>query len=232
MLYTPRDLFDLNETEHKSLFEGVEFPWDVLKRLSDYVRENVRPIQRHRAVGQVFIGNEVSIGEGTIVEHGAMIVGPAIIGDNCHIRHNAFIRENVILGDGCTVGNACELKNTLLFNRAAVPHFNYVGDSVLGHKAHLGAGAIVSNLKLHGDNIWIEMDGRCIDSGLRKFGALIGDFAEIGCNSVLNPGSIIGRGALVYPGIAWRGILPDNMIAKSRAPQDVAVRRPRGPVTG
>lgn len=159
-----------------------------------------------------------------------MIVGPAIIGRNCRIRHNAYIRENVLVGDGCTVGNACEVKNALLFNGAEVPHFNYVGDSVLGHRAHLGAGAAISNLKLSRDNVWVEMDGRCIDTGLRKFGALIGDGAEVGCNAVLNPGSVIGRGALVYPGISWRGILPANMIAKARAPQEVTVRRPRGPI--
>jgi NDP-sugar pyrophosphorylase family protein len=232
MFYTPSDLFDLSQTEHVSLFEGLEFPWDVLKRLSGYVRTHVKPVQQHRTVGQVYIGNDVSIGEGTVVEHGAMIVGPAIIGKNCQIRHNAYIRDNVVVGDNCVVGNACELKHTFLFNGAQVPHFNYVGDSVLGHKAHLGAGAILSNLKLSGESIWLEMDGRCIDTGLRKFGALIGDFAEVGCNSVLNPGSIIGRRALVYPNAAWRGILPDNMIAKNRSPQEVTVRRPRGPVEG
>lgn len=232
MLYTPQDLFDLNETEHQALFEGVEFPWDVLRRLEEYVAKNARPVQRHRCVGHAHIADDVSIGEGTIVEHGAMIMGPAIIGKNCQIRHNAYIRENVVIGDNCVVGNSCELKNTLLFNGAQVPHFNYVGDSVLGAGAHLGAGAVISNLKLNGETIWLEMDGRCIDTGLRKFGALVGDHADIGCNAVLNPGSIIGRRALVYPGVAWRGILPDNMIAKNRAPQDVTVRRPRGPVAG
>ncbi len=231
MFYTPPDLFDLGQTEHAVLFEGVEYPWDALTRLADYVRGHVRPAQHHRAIGHVHIGNDVSIGEGTVVEHGAMILGPAIIGRNCQIRHNAYIRENVVIGDNCVVGNACEVKHTLLFNGAQVPHFNYVGDSILGHKAHLGAGAIVSNLKLNGETIWLEMDGRCIDTNLRKFGALIADFADVGCNAVLNPGSIIGRRALVYPNTSWRGILPDNMIAKNRSPQDVTIRRPRGPVT-
>jgi bifunctional N-acetylglucosamine-1-phosphate-uridyltransferase/glucosamine-1-phosphate-acetyltransferase GlmU-like protein len=111
-----------------------------------------------------------------------------------------------------------------------VPHFNYVGDSVLGHKAHLGAGSVLSNLKLNGENVWVEMDGRCIDTGLRKFGALVGDHAEVGCNSVLNPGSIIGKRALIYPNSTWRGILPDNMIAKTRVTQEVTVRRIRGEI--
>jgi len=160
-----------------------------------------------------------------------MIVGPAIIGRNCRIRHNAYIREQVIIGDDCVVGNSCEVKHSVLFNGATVPHFNYVGDSILGYKAHLGAGAVISNLKLNGESVWVEMDGRCIDSGLRKFGALVGDHAQVGCNSVLNPGSIIGRKALVYPNTSWRGILPDNTIAKVRSTQEVTVRRIRGVVS-
>jgi UDP-N-acetylglucosamine diphosphorylase / glucose-1-phosphate thymidylyltransferase / UDP-N-acetylgalactosamine diphosphorylase / glucosamine-1-phosphate N-acetyltransferase / galactosamine-1-phosphate N-acetyltransferase len=228
MLYTAADLFDLAQTEHAALFEGCEFPWQALPRLADYVRATVRPHQAHRTIGHAFIGEQVSLGEGTVVEAGAMIVGPAIIGRNCQIRHNAYVRENVVLGDGCVIGNACEVKNALLFNGAAVPHFNYVGDSILGHKAHLGAGAVLSNLKLNGETVWIEMDGRCLDTGLRKFGALVGDRAEVGCNAVLNPGSILGPGALVYPNVAWRGILPAHAIAKNRAPVEVCVRRPRG----
>lgn len=227
MFYLPADLFDLKQTEHAALFEGVEYAWDPLKRLSDYVRTHLRPIQNHRTVGQAYIGANVFIGEGTIIEHGAMILGPAIIGKNCQIRHNAYLRENVIVGDHCVVGNACEIKHSILFNHAQVPHFNYVGDSILGYRAHLGAGAILSNIKLAPENVWIEMDGRCIDTGLRKIGALVGDNTDIGCNSVLNPGSIIGRGAMVYPNLTWRGILPANMIAKNRAPQEVSVRRPR-----
>lgn len=231
MLYTPADLFDLSQTEHAALFEGVEFPWDVLKRLPAYIHSNLRPAQHHRTDGTAYIGLDVFIGEGTVVEHGAMIVGPAIIGRNCRIRHNAYIREQVIIGDDCVVGNSCEVKHSVLLNGATVPHFNYVGDSVLGYKAHLGAGAVISNLKLNGESVWVEMDGRCIDSGLRKFGALVGDHAQVGCNSVLNPGSIIGRKALVYPNTSWRGILPDNTIAKVRSTQEVTVRRIRGVVS-
>jgi hypothetical protein len=129
----------------------------------------------------------VFIGEGTVVEDGAMIKGPAIIGKNCQIRHNAYIREHVIVGDGCVVGNSCELKNVLLFNGCQVPHFNYLGDSILGYKAHVGAGVIASNLKSLPGNVTVEMDGKPFDTGLRKFGALVGDGAEVGCNSVLEP---------------------------------------------
>src|ERR1019366_6133496 len=140
---------------------------------------------------------------------------------------NAYIRENVILGHDCVVGNASELKNALLFNGAQAPHYNYVGDSILGHLAHLGAGVKLSNLKLLPGNVTVEVDGVPTDTGLRKFGALLGDGAEVGCNAVLNPGSILGRGAMVYPNVFWRGILPANMIAKNKAGVDVVVKRPR-----
>jgi NDP-sugar pyrophosphorylase family protein len=125
------------------------------------------------------------------------------------------------------VGNSVELKHCVLFNQCQVPHFNYVGDSILGHKAHLGAGSILSNVKLDNQNVWVNLDGTPIDTGLRKFGGLIGDKAEIGCNAVLNPGSIIGRDSIVYPNVSWRGILPRNMIAKHVDSPTVVVRRPR-----
>ncbi len=158
-----------------------------------------------------------------------MIKGPAIIGRNCQIRHNAYIREHVIIGDNCVVGNSTEVKNALLFNHAVAPHFNYVGDSILGCKAHLGAGVVLSNVKSLPGNVTVEVEGKPLDTGLRKFGALLGDGAEVGCNAVLNPGSIIGRGAVVYPCANWRGILPANMIAKNRGPVEVVVRRVAGP---
>lgn len=159
-----------------------------------------------------------------------MIKGPAIIGRNCRIRHNAYIRENVVIGDDCVVGNASELKQALLFNRAQAPHYNYVGDTILGCRVHLGAGVKISNLKLDGTNVLVELNGQPFDTGLRKFGALIGDGCDIGCNAVLNPGSILGRNAVLYPNINWRGILPANMIVKNRAVIDIVVRRPRGEI--
>ncbi|HTH48479.1 MAG TPA: UDP-N-acetylglucosamine diphosphorylase [Candidatus Limnocylindria bacterium] len=227
-MYSTAELFDLAQTEHAALFEGTQYPWEILRKLGDYIRLNVRPVHLHRAVGHVHLGEHVQIGEGTVIEDGAMILGPAIIGRNCQIRHGAYIRENVILGDGCTVGNSCEVKNSLLFNGAQVPHFNYVGDCILGHKAHLGAGAALSNLKLDGSNVWVDGDcGAPIDTGLRKFGSILGDHTDIGCNAVLNPGSIIGRNSVVYPTLSWRGFLPANMIAKHKHKPEVVVRRPR-----
>lgn len=226
-MFKPADLFDLAQTEHAAIFDGVEFAWEALAKIKAYVAAQAKPVLKNRCEGRAYIGDLVFIGEGTVVEDGAMIKGPAIIGKNCQIRHNAYIREHVIVGDGCVVGNSCELKNVLLFNGCQVPHFNYLGDSILGCKAHVGAGVIASNLKSLLGNVTVEKDGVPFDTGLRKFGALIGDHAEVGCNSVLNPGSIIGRGAVIYPGVNWRGILPANSIAKNRAPVEVAVRRPR-----
>jgi NDP-sugar pyrophosphorylase family protein len=226
-MFKPTDLFDLAQTEHAALFQGCDYAWDALKRLKDYVKATLRPALRNRCEGTAFIGDFVFVGEGTVVEDGAMIKGPAIIGRNCQVRHNAYIREDVIVGDNCVVGNSCELKKTVLFNNCQVPHFNYVGDSILGHKAHLGAGVVLSNVKVVPGNVTVELDGKPFDTGLRKFGALLGDHTDIGCNAVLNPGSIIGRGAVIYPCTNWRGILPANMIAKNKAPVEVVVRRPR-----
>jgi len=228
MTYHVDDLFDLSQTTHGALFEGVQYPWDALNRLAGYLTQNLKPGTAGAEVhAAAHVGPQVFIGAGTIVEPGAMIIGPAIIGAGCRIRHGAYIRENVIVGDGCVVGNSVELKHCVLFNQCQVPHFNYVGDSILGHKAHLGAGSILSNVKLDNQNVWVNFEGTPIDTGLRKFGALIGDKAEIGCNAVLNPGSIIGRDSIVYPNVSWRGILPRNMIVKHVDQPTVIVRRPR-----
>jgi NDP-sugar pyrophosphorylase family protein len=226
-MFKPADLFDLAQTEHAAIFDGCQFAWEALKKIEPYLAVNLKPELRNKCDGRAFIGENVFIGEGTTVEDGAMIKGPAIIGRNCQIRHNAYLRENVIIGDGCIVGNSSELKNSLLFNGAQAPHFNYIGDSILGHQAHLGAGVKISNFKLFPGNITVEMDGVPFDTGLRKFGALLGDGAEAGCNAVLNPGSILGRGAVIYPNVFWRGILPANMIAKNKSQIGVVVKRPR-----
>jgi UDP-N-acetylglucosamine diphosphorylase / glucose-1-phosphate thymidylyltransferase / UDP-N-acetylgalactosamine diphosphorylase / glucosamine-1-phosphate N-acetyltransferase / galactosamine-1-phosphate N-acetyltransferase len=226
-MFKPADLFDLGQTRHGEIFERVEYAWEALKRIKDYIEAKGETKTGNTKHSGAFIGQQVFIGAGTAIEEGAMIKGPAIIGRGCQIRHNAYIREDVIIGDGCVVGNSCELKNSVLFNESVVPHLNYVGDSILGHRTHLGAGVILSNFKSWPGNVSVEIDGRPFDTGLRKFGALIGDGAGIGCNSVLNPGSIIGRGAVIYPGVNWRGFLPANMIAKNKAPIEVVVRRPR-----
>ena len=226
-MFTAADLFDLTQTEHAAIFDGCHYAWEALKKIEPYLAKVTRQNPPPRFPSAT-IGDRVIIGEGTVVEPGAMIKGPAIIGKNCQIRHNAYIRENVIVGDNCVIGNSSELKNALLFNKVQTPHFNYIGDSILGYKAHTGAGVICSNLKSLPGNVTIPVDGKPLDTGLRKFGALIGDGAEVGCNSVLNPGSILGRGAIVYPGVNWRGFLPANNIAKNKAEIEVVVKRSRG----
>ena len=222
-IFSPADYFDLTQTDHAAIFHGVTQAWEILPKLNSYLKEQLVPANLGRIIGEPVIGEHVYIGKDTVIEPGVYIKGPAWIGPNCEIRHGAYIRENVIIGAGSVVGNSCEIKNSFLFNGCQVPHFNYVGDSILGAKVHLAAGVIVSNLKLNGDFITIRVGDHLLTTGLRKFGALIGDGAEVGCNAVLNPGSILGRGALIYPGVAWRGILPKNAIAK--APDNVRERQ-------
>jgi|ERR1041384_749585 NDP-sugar pyrophosphorylase family protein len=223
-MFKPADLFDLSQTEHAAIFDGCEYAWEALKKISTYLEAHLQPGLHNRCQGVAYIGEQVFIGEGTVVEDGVMIKGPAIIGRNCEIGHNAYLRERVIVGDDCVVGNSCELKNAFLFNHASVPHFNYVGDSILGFKAHLGAGVKISNLKIVPGSVMVEVQGEPLDTGLRKFGALLGDRTEIGCNAVLNPGSIIGRGSVIYPNVNWRGVLAANMIVKNKAEQEVVTR--------
>src|SRR5438552_8012505 len=172
-MFKPADLFDLIQTEHAAIFEGCDYAWEALPKIAAYLLAHLRPALRNRCEGVAYIGEKVFIGEGTLVEDGAMIKGPAIIGRNCQIRHNAYIREHVLIGDNCIVGNSCEVKNSLFFNQAVAPHFNYVGDSILGHKAHLGAGVKISNVKVLPGNVTVEVDGKPFDTGLRKFGALV-----------------------------------------------------------
>ena len=224
-MFKPADLFDLSQTEHAAIFDGCTYAWEALKKIESYLAANLRPGLHNRCEGVAYIGKDVFIGEGTVLEDGVMIKGPAIIGRNCQIGHNAYFRKNVIVGDNCVVGNSTELKNAWLFNNSKVPHFNYAGDSILGYNTHLGAGAVLSNVKSLKGNVTVEVDGVPLDTGLRKFGALLGDGCDIGCNAVLNPGSIIGRGAVIYPCTNWRGILPANMIAKNKAPIEVVVKR-------
>src|SRR5437867_10298164 len=224
-MFKPADLFDLSQTAHAALFDGCEYAWEALRKLKDYLRGHLRPGLLNKCEGTAWIGDRVFVGEGTVVEDGAMIKGPAIIGRNCEIRHNAYVRENVIVGDNCVIGNSSEVKNALLFNKAVAPHFNYIGDSILGYKAHLGAGVKISNIKLVQGNVTVEMSGKPFDTGLRKFGALLGDNVDEGCNAVLNPGAIIGRGSVVYPNTNWPGVLGENMIVKNKAEQEVVVKK-------
>jgi NDP-sugar pyrophosphorylase family protein len=153
-----------------------------------------------------------------------VIKGPVWIGRDCEVRQGAYLRGGVIAGDGCVLGNSCEFKNCLLFNEAKIPHFAYVGDSILGYHAHLGAGVVLSNLKITEGNVELMISGNRIDTGLRKFGAIFGDYAEAGSNCVLNPGSVLGRRAQLYPGVSWRGVCASNTIVKLQQQHNLAVR--------
>lgn len=224
-MFKSDDLFDLGTFRHRAIFDGTENAWEALSKIAGYLKANLKPALHNKAIGNPFIAPDVFIGEGTVVEEGAFIKGPAIIGSNCEIRHGAYIRGNVITGDNCVLGNSCEFKNCLLLDHVQVPHFSYVGDAILGNHSHLGAGVICSNLKLSTGNVILDYEGKRIDTGLRKFSVLLGDDAEVGCNSVLNPGSIIGRRSLLYPGTQWRGILGSEQIVKTRLTTHIVGRR-------
>ncbi len=193
-MFAPDQFLDLSHTEHKIIFENVEDVWQALPKIAAYLQFRLKPGMNGELIGRPFVGNAVFVGKGSVIEQGAMIKGPAWIGEDCQIRNGCYIRENVIIGNEVVAGNSCEFKNCLVFDKANVPHFNYVGDSILGYGAHLGAGAILSNVKLdHTPISVVKSDGTVLATGLRKFGAIVGDQAELGCNSVLSPGSIIGR---------------------------------------
>ena len=221
MTFPPTDFLDLNRSEHRMLFDQSVNAWDALKQIPSYLQFRLKPAILGRLVGKPFISGAVFVGKGTVVEQGAMIKGPAWIGEGCEIRNGAYIRENVIIGSGCVIGNSCELKNCIIFDEAQIPHFNYVGDSILGYKAHLGAGAILSNVKLDHSEIIISTPQGLLPTGLKKFGALLGDRVEVGCNSVLNPGSIVGRDSVIYPGTIWRGVVPANSVVKTQHTSEV-----------
>lgn len=228
-MFSPDTLLDLQHTEHCVIFDNVANAWEALAKISTYLQFRLKPGIYGKLIGKPFISGAVFIGRGTVIEHGAMIKGPAWIGEGCEIRNGAYIRENVVVGNGVVLGNSCEFKNCLIFDEAQIPHFNYVGDSILGYKSHLGAGAILSNVRLDHAPVKVASDSGPVETGLRKFGAIVGDRAEIGCNSVLSPGSIIGRDSIIYPGTSWRGVLPENSIAKTE-PQSLKIvpRQHRG----
>lgn len=226
MIPAIKELFDLDQTEHAELFDGVKYPWEVLPLLASYIAHRTsEPLIEGEVSQGAVVGDQVVIGAGTIVEPGAVIHGPAIIGKNCVIRSGAYIRENVIIGDGCTVGHAAEIKNSLLFNEAQLPHFNYVGDSILGYRAHLGGGAALSNVKNTGTQISIQTNEGSISTGLEKCGSFLGDESQMGCNAVINPGSIIGRRSIIYPLVSFRGMLPADSIVKLRQELEFVTKR-------
>ena len=204
------ELLDLTQTDFADIFEGCEYPHEILPLIKEYI------LKKGPTLGSDYtmIKENVWVGTGTEIAETAFIKGPAIIGHNVEIRQSAFIRGNAVIGDNCVIGNSTEIKNSFLFNKVQTPHFNYVGDSVLGFHAHIGAGVILSNVRSIPGNVKIHCGEETIETGLRKFSAILGDNAEIGCNSVLNPGTVIGRNSVVYPLSNVRGVIPENSIYK------------------
>lgn len=210
---TVKALYDLNETIAKDLFEGVTYPWEVLAKISEFILELGATLSEEE---YEMCGENVWIAKSARVAPTAYINGPAIIGKDAEIRHCAFIRGNAIVGEGAVVGNSTELKNVVLFNKVQVPHYNYVGDSILGYKSHMGAGSITSNVKSDKTLVTVKTADGVIETGRKKFGAMLGDHVEVGCGSVLNPGSVIGRNTNIYPLSSVRGYVPAGSIYKKQ----------------
>ena len=206
------NLFNLDETIAKSLLEKYEFPWEILKDIGDFIIELGKTLDANKFEQ---IGENIWIAKSAKVAPTALVEGPTIIDEDAEIKHGAYIRGKAIVGKNAVVGNSTELKNCILFNNVQAPHFNYVGDSILGYKAHLGAGVILSNLRSDKQNIKIKCNGQKIETGLRKIGAMIGDNSEIGCNSVLNPGTVLGKNVTIYPLSCVRGVINKNSIYKN-----------------
>ncbi len=208
-----KNLYNLEECMAKKIFEGCEYPWEVLPKIKDFILELGKTLSLDEYEK---IGENVWIAKSAKVAPTAFINGPTIIGKNAEIRHCAFIRGNAIVGENSVVGNSTELKNVILFNNVQVPHYNYVGDSILGYKSHMGAGSITSNVKSDKKLVVVKYGEERIETGLKKFGAMIGDNVEVGCGSILNPGSVIGRNTNIYPLSSVRGVIKENSIYKKQ----------------
>ena len=207
------NLLNLDETIAKNIFQNCVYPWEVLPKIKDFVISLGNSLNKDEFN---LVGENIWIHKTVVIAKTASITGPCIIDEGTEIRHSAFIRGNVIIGKNSVIGNSTELKNTILFNNVQVPHYNYVGDSILGYKAHMGAGSIASNVKTDKTLIKVKYNNSIIETGLKKFGSIIGDNSEIGCGSVLNPGSIIGRNVNIYPLSSVRGIISKNSIYKNQ----------------
>jgi bifunctional UDP-N-acetylglucosamine pyrophosphorylase / glucosamine-1-phosphate N-acetyltransferase len=224
--FATSDFVDLSKTSHGALFAPEEVPWSAVARIKGYLEQTLQPAVDGKVWPGAYVGERVYIGAGTCVMPGAVILGPAWIGNNCFVAPGCYIRENVIVDHSCIVANSSEFKNCILFEGCEVPHFNYVGDSILGYKAHLGAGAIVSNFRLDHQPISIPLpDGGKIETGLQKFGAVVGDHVDVGCNATISPGSLLGRNSVIYPNCHWRGILEANCVVKLRQTVQIVERR-------
>lgn len=223
---TIRNMYDLTHTIASPLLEKYEYPWEVLPHIGDFIRKTGpyldKDIYEDRG-DDIYIAKTVRF----VNEATNTIIGPCIIGPGTEVRPGAFIRGNAIIGADCVVGNSTEIKNDIIFDNVEVPHYNYVGDSVLGFHAHMGAGSITSNIKSDRTNVVIKdfSTGEEIETGLRKIGAMLGDYAEVGCNTVMNPGSVIGAHTNIYPLSMIRGVIPPDSIVKNRAAHEIVSKK-------
>lgn len=207
------NLYNLEQTIAKDIFEGVTYPWEVLPKIEEFIISLGKTLDKNEYEEK---GENIWIAKSAKVAPTAYIAGPAIIGKNAEIRHCAFIRGKAIVGEGAVVGNSTELKNVILFNKVQVPHYNYVGDSILGYKSHMGAGSITSNVKSDKKLVIVKNGKEQIETGLKKFGAMLGDEVEVGCGSVLNPGTVVGKHTNIYPLSSVRGVIPEHSIYKNK----------------
>ena len=208
-----KNLYNLDETIAAELFEGKTYPWELLPLIKDFIIKlgNTLDLDEYDKIGE-----NIWAAKSAQIAPTASINGPCIIGKDAEIRQCAFIRGNAIVGEGAVVGNSTELKNVILFNKVQVPHYNYVGDSILGYKAHMGAGSITSNVKSDKKLVVVHGKDFAVETGMKKFGAMLGDNVEVGCNSVLNPGTVVGRNSNIYPLSCVRGVVPENSIFKNK----------------
>ena len=211
-MYKTLELLDLERTLAKPLFEGKTYPWEALGEIKDFILSLGESLPEDEYEKR---GEDVWIAKDAKVFPSAYIAGPAIIGHGTEVRHCAFIRGSALIGDNCVIGNSVEVKNAVIFDNVQVPHYNYVGDSVLGYRSHMGAGSVTSNVKSDRSLVVVKNGDELIETGRKKFGAILGDYAEIGCNSVLNPGTVIGRRSSVYPTSCVRGVVPEDSIYKN-----------------
>lgn len=207
------DLYNLSHSKAAALLEKTNYPWEILSQIGDYISELGKALPQEEYDHPA---NDVWIAKDAVVYASAYIEGPCIIGHKTTVRPGAFVRGNALVGDDCVIGNSTELKNVILFDGVQVPHYNYVGDSVLGYKAHMGAGAVTSNVKSDKTPVIIKNGDERVETGRKKVGAMIGDYAEIGCNSVLNPGTVVGRNSNIYPLSSVRGVVPADSIYKGK----------------
>ena len=210
---TVKENYSLDQTIAKDIFNGVTYPWEVLPKISSFILELGATLSEDEYEKR---GENVWVAKSAKVAPTAFINGPAIIGKDAEVRHCAFIRGNAIVGEGAVVGNSTELKNVILFNKVQVPHYNYVGDSILGYKSHMGAGSITSNVKSDKKLVVVKAGEEKIETGMMKFGAMLGDEVEVGCGSVLNPGTVVGNHSNIYPLSSVRGFVPANSIYKKQ----------------